>query len=57
MIEQAKFTDSFLGEAFGKQIKAFKNQREKQIKAIEYVKQLAESNALINASPSFLKQK
>ena len=35
IIEQAKFTYSPLGKAFKKQTKAIKNQREKQIKAIQ----------------------
>ena len=35
MIEQAKFTYSPLGKAFEKQTKTIKEQREKQIKAIQ----------------------
>ena len=35
IIEQAKFTDSSSGKAFGKQTKTIKDQREKQIKKIE----------------------
>ena len=34
IIEQAKFTDSPLGKALGKQIKTIKDQGEKQIKVI-----------------------
>ena len=35
MIQQAKFTYSPLGKAFGKQIKTIEDQGEKQIKAIQ----------------------
>ena len=45
IIEQAKFTYSPLGNAFGKQIKTIKNQGEKQVEALEnlqyHKKQLA----------------
>ena len=39
IIEQTKFTYSFLGRAFEKQTKTIKDQGEKQIKAIQYNKQ------------------
>ena len=35
IIEQTKFTNSSLGKAFEKQIKAMEDQKEKQIKAIQ----------------------
>ena len=43
IIEQAKFTYSPLGKAFEKQTKTIKDQGEKQIKAIQYNKQLVNS--------------
>ena len=47
-MQQAKFTNSPLGESFEKQVKAIENQGKKQIKATEdHRKQLAKSNALI----------
>ena len=45
IIEQDKFTYSPLGKAFEKQTKTIKDQREKQLKAIQYNKeQLANIN-------------
>ena len=38
IIEQAKFTYSTLGKAFEKQIKTIKEQREKQVKALNTLK-------------------
>ena len=40
MIQQAKFTYSPLGKAFKKQIKTIEDQGEKQVKAIQYNKQI-----------------
>ena len=46
IIEQAKFSYSSLGQAFGKQTKTIKEQGRKQIEAIkEHGKQLVKSNA------------
>ena len=44
IIEQAKFTYSPLGKAFGKQTKTIKDQGKKQVKAIQANKQLANIN-------------
>ena len=44
IIEQAKLTDSPLGEAFEKQAKTIKDQRKKQVKAIQDNKQLVNIN-------------
>ena len=44
MIEQAKFTYSPLGKAFGKQIKTIKDQGIKQVKAIQDNKQIVNIN-------------
>ena len=57
VMEQAKFTYSPLGKAFGKQIKTIENQGEKQIKALEeYGKQLVKYNNEKESS-THLKQK
>ena len=52
MIEQAKFSNSPLGKALEKQIKTFKDQGEKQIKATEeHWKQLVKYNNEKKSSP------
>ena len=56
MIEQAKFTYSPLGKAFEKQTKTIKDQREKQIEAIEdNKKQLTDINDDYQRKEKFLK--
>ena len=40
IIQQAKFTYSPLGKAFKKQIKTIEDQGEKQVKAVQYNKQI-----------------
>ena len=63
MIEQAKFTYSPLGKAFGKQTKTIKDQGEKQIEAIEAIpdnkKQLANIQELTikNIIPENIKRR
>ena len=48
MIEQAKFTYSFLGKAFEKETKTFEDQREKQISANEENNNNNKKNNIIN---------
>ena len=56
VIEQAKFTYSPLGKAFEKQTKTIKDQREKQIEAIEdNKKQLTDINDDYQRKEKFLK--
>ena len=47
MIEQAKFTYSPLGKAFGKQIKTIGDQAEKQVKALEDLKDNEKNNNIL----------
>ena len=60
ILEQTKFTYSPLGKAFQEQIKTIKDQREKQIKAIQDkrpVKSIEKFTYDINGSPIVLKEK
>ena len=60
IIEQAKFTYSPLGKAFGKQTKTIKDQGEKQIKAIQDkspIKSIEKFTYDINDSPIVLNKK
>ena len=60
ILEQAKFTYSPLGKAFQEQIKTIKDQREKQIKAIQDkrpIKSIEKFTYDINGSPIVLKEK
>ena len=60
IIEQAKFTYSHLGKAFEKQTRAIKDQRDKQIKAIQHkrpIKSIKKFTYDINDSPIVLKEK
>ena len=60
IIEQAKFTYSPLGKAFGKQTKTMEDQVEKQIKAIQDkrpIKSIEKFTYYNNDSPNVLKEK
>ena len=60
IIEQAKFTHSPLGKAFGKQTRTIKDQGEKQIKAIQDkrpIKSIEKFTYVINDSSIVLKEK
>ena len=60
IIEQAKFTDSPLRNAFQEQTKTIKDQEEKQIKAIQdkrSIKPIENFTYDINDSPIVLKEK
>ena len=60
IIEQAKFTYSPLGKTLEKQIKTIKDQREKQIKALQDkipIKSIEKFTYDINDSPLVLKEK
>ena len=60
IIEQAKFTHSPLGKAFGKQTRTIKDQGEKQIKAIQDkrpIKSIEKFTYVINDSSIVLKER
>ena len=60
IIEQARFTYSFLGKAFEKQIKTNEDQGEKQIKAIQdqvQLKAIKKYDYDVEDTPFILKQK
>ena len=50
IIEQAKFTYSFLGKAFEKQIKTIEDQGKKQVDALESLKQIEQTKPIEDKS-------